>query len=501
MFRTALCLGVATASIVAVPAASAVTFTRVADTSTLVPGGSGQFGGFGAPAIDGESVTFVNTDSFLTTLGVYKYVDGVLVEVADRQTGIPGIVPFTEFTSFGSPAIDENGDVAFWGRSGFVANAGIYSDIGGNLRREVDANAGIPGGTGAFYVNGFSGFVSLSQGAIVFRGSGPFAPPPYQEGVYVGLDEALQVVADRNTAVPGGVGTFDVFGEDPMIVGSRVVFEATDAQGNDGLYQRDGEALTVLVDTSSFVPAEGANIADIFGFSYDGTRVAFFGAVAPTNSSYRGALYVTDGGAVEVVVDDTDAMPGQPFNFYNWHSPAIDGGNVAFSAAGCPTCGYLGIFTNIGGIVRKVIDIEDSLDGKDVTGLAFGPNGLSGRRIAFTAAFSDGSGGVYVAEIPEQCSDGVDNDGDGEIDYPTDPGCASGTEDNELSSLQCDNGSDDDSDGRIDWRSDGSGDQQCVSLTDNKESAGGGVGCGLGPELALVIPTLLALRCRRERLG
>ncbi|PIR83985.1 hypothetical protein COU18_01085 [Candidatus Kaiserbacteria bacterium CG10_big_fil_rev_8_21_14_0_10_51_14] len=61
---------------------------------------------------------------------------------------------------------------------------------------------------------------------------------------------------------------------------------------------------------------------------------------------------------------------------------------------------------------------------------------------------------------PPQCSDGIDNDGDGLIDFPADPGCTSGDDDTEAPnpsippspppSPACSNGIDDDGDGFID---------------------------------------------------
>jgi len=99
--------------------------------------------------------------------------------------------------------------------------------------------------------------------------------------------------------------------------------------------------------------------------------------------------------------------------------------------------------------------------------------------------------------IPPDCADGLDNDGDGQVDAPADPGCASPVDVSELSHLQCDNGIDDDGDRKIDARSDGTGDPQCWSLTFNREASGGpSGGCGLGPELLLVAPLLAAARRR-----
>ena len=53
-----------------------------------------------------------------------------------------------------------------------------------------------------------------------------------------------------------------------------------------------------------------------------------------------------------------------------------------------------------------------------------------------------------------QCSDELDNDGDGKIDFPNDPGCDSPQDDNETDGSEepeCSDGKDNDGDGRIDY--------------------------------------------------
>ena len=42
----------------------------------------------------------------------------------------------------------------------------------------------------------------------------------------------------------------------------------------------------------------------------------------------------------------------------------------------------------------------------------------------------------------EACTDGIDNDGDGQIDFSADAGCANALDTSELSTRQCDNGND-----------------------------------------------------------
>jgi thermitase len=58
---------------------------------------------------------------------------------------------------------------------------------------------------------------------------------------------------------------------------------------------------------------------------------------------------------------------------------------------------------------------------------------------------------LAVAGLPD-CSDGIDNDGDGSSDYPDDPGCDYAGDASERSPLlDCDDGIDNDEDGRIDF--------------------------------------------------
>ena len=76
---------------------------------------------------------------------------------------------------------------------------------------------------------------------------------------------------------------------------------------------------------------------------------------------------------------------------------------------------------------------------------------------------------LTVTEQPQtQCSDALDNDNDGKIDFPHDLGClgfADLVEEN--SALACTDGWDNDNDGKIDLSDPG-----CVSITDNNETDG-----------------------------
>jgi len=86
------------------------------------------------------------------------------------------------------------------------------------------------------------------------------------------------------------------------------------------------------------------------------------------------------------------------------------------------------------------------------------------------------------------CRDGLDNDGDGLVDFPDDPGCREATSQTE--SPECDDGLDNDGNGKIDFPDD----PGCFAAYDANEQSGGSGsgGCGLGGELVLLLPPLLA---------
>jgi hypothetical protein len=66
-----------------------------------------------------------------------------------------------------------------------------------------------------------------------------------------------------------------------------------------------------------------------------------------------------------------------------------------------------------------------------------------------------------------QCDDDLDNDGDGDVDYPDDPGCQSARDNSEAPNPQCSDGVDNDGDGRTDHPDD----PGCRSARDTSEDS------------------------------
>jgi hypothetical protein len=189
---------------------------------------------------------------------------------------------------------------------------------------------------------------------------------------------------------------------------------------------------------------------------------------------------------------------------------------------------------------------------------------LAATALDIEAAGVDRDAGAGIAEAfaaaaaldLAECADGVDNDGDGLVDHPADPGCSDAEDASERGTLACDNGGDDDGDGLADYpadpgcrdaardfedpqcqngiHDDGDGlvdfdggesihgacaggtcppgvsdpdgdgvadpDPQCVGrpYRNNERPTSS---CGLGLELVLLLPGLAALRARRSRAG
>jgi hypothetical protein len=198
-------------------------------------------------------------------------------------------------------------------------------------------------------------------------------------------------------------------------------------------------------------------------------------------------------------------LPDPPLEAYSSQGPTTDGRPkpdiVAFDGTSSFTYGPEGAFGTsfaapvAAGAAAVFLEHDPSYEPGDLV-LALAHAAFDVGEPGLDPVF--GAGELQV-EIRPDCDDGVDNDGDGLTDVDDDPGCLTAAAMRE--DPACSDGVDNDGDGMIDWDGGPSGgvaDPQCGSPGGGRERVGP---CGLGAELALILPPLAWLagrnRCKR----
>jgi hypothetical protein len=146
--------------------------------------------------------------------------------------------------------------------------------------------------------------------------------------------------------------------------------------------------------------------------------------------------------------------PGTPFHAHDVTTGTVSLSNTAGTEGYYPPkalCGGASPSTHKYEIVGQPA-CDDDVD-NDIDGDTDYPDDLE------CASPSDRS------EDPRACSDGTDNDGDTQVDYPNDHGCTDTEDISERGTAQCDDGLDNDIDGETDYQDD----SQCSSLSDHSE--------------------------------
>jgi hypothetical protein len=282
------------------------------------------------------------------------------------------------------------------------------------------------------------------------------------------------------------------------------------------LYDRDGQASVVAREGD---PAPGAPDGAVF--STLGTvalnaagQVAFNArlAIGPGGvvaGEDRGVWGPGPDGSLGMLLREGDPVPGRPADVRFTgvdHAPLLNNrGDTVFEASWEEGSGdhaewRVGIFAiDAQGEAHSLLrwgeavevapgDVRtvESFHFIDSASTATGRRGLNDRgQLAAEVGFTDFSQGVLLISIDAlECSDGVDNDGDGLADFPDDPGCLLAISRSE--SPACDDDEDNDGDGLVDYGED----PGCGAPWWGTEQPA----CGLGVELVLALPALVALR-------
>lgn len=384
-------------------------YTKIAASGDPVPGGPGTFTSFqGLPVIDGGNIAFVANKS---SGGRTIYLDsgGARTALIDTSTPIPGGVG--NFSDLANLSLDEH-ELAFLGRGSTLPIGGaqvmqscVCTIIGGSLNVVADINTTVPGGTGKF--RDVAPFC-LVDGRVVFSGGDEAG----KSGLYSHGEAGILTVTDQSMHIPGGPGNFRGFSV-ASFDGYNVIFAQDGPGQHNGIYLRYGGSLRVLADVATPIPG-GSGTFERFGDPHGlkGSDTAF-NAFGPAGQN---GVYRLRSGQVVVVADTHTPIPKGQGDFYAFALNAVgfDGRGTVFVGMDQvaatrnpqnPTAplGQKGIYTDmrVGSLplagLRKVIDLNDTLDGKQLVDLACGRQGISRRSVVFSATFKDGSRGLYLA--------------------------------------------------------------------------------------------------------
>jgi hypothetical protein len=368
--------------------------TKIADTSTPIPNGSGNITGFTplyGPATSQGSVAFYATGAG-GQKGYYIQTNGVLFRAVDTNTPAPLGGNFTGISQY---AYGFESDSLFFGGSAAGQN-GVFVYSNGVVTKLVDTNTVVPGTTSKF--NG-SALLYPFDGSVAFQGLIGSA----QVGIYRYHAGVVTKVADTNDNYIGGSGKLSFTFSSAEIshdADGAVAFFTSDAAGGgrQGIFSVVNNTLYRIASTDTTVPGRaipfgGSN--PIFNRKPDisGGKIVFGGRFSGGSGIYQANL---DGSGAVMLVDTTTQIPGTAFNFSSFQEIAIELGTVVFTAQGP---GIWGAYRIQNGTLEKIIAKPDVLDGKGIDQVILSNQGLSGGRVALQITFTNGSSGIYSTVV------------------------------------------------------------------------------------------------------
>ena len=299
-----------------------------------IPGSSETFASFGLPSMLGRRLGFLGIGS-AGSQGVYNALDKEIVTIANTKTAIPGgSGNFTGFT--GNVALDSS-QVAFTG-TGHENQSGVYIWLdNGALQQIADTHTPIPSGSGNF--NGFEG-VSANNGAVAFFGNRT-GGTEIQAGIYTNLTGPLTAVAYSGEAVPGANDRFLAFGA-PSINQETVTFLAQGDQTSKGIYARTGTGeLEVVADTNTTVPGGVSSFTAFHDDPSINDDMITFLAYTEKGAGIYAQSRAT--GKLCKILDQNDTVNGQAWIYMGFSSGQLGDGMIAFYAV--LEGGVFGIYT------------------------------------------------------------------------------------------------------------------------------------------------------------
>jgi glutamine amidotransferase-like uncharacterized protein len=245
--------------------------------------------------------------------------------------------------------------------------------------------------------------------------------------------------------------------------------------GGDAYYQQNKLQSAGKANIANFINSGKAFVGICAGFYYASNDYYWQGSFY--NHPYLLEMFPTVEGSI-TDIQDYDISPGYAltnvsggFKMIYYGGPTRGWRNTPSDFPGASLLTYQDIPGNLPASIKNGKMLLNGVHAE-----AYENDGISGLTTVqrtenykwFANAINGVAGtGFYVPPYTNPaCSDGIDNDNDGQVDYPNDPGCLSAQDTSELNpSVECDDGIDNDGDGHIDMADSG-----CSSLTGNDET-------------------------------
>jgi hypothetical protein len=214
-------------------------------------------------------------------------------------------------------------------------------------------------------------------------------------GIYRTVNGAIELVADQDTAIPGGSGNFQLFGRS-QIQGDTVAFTGGVSSGSM-LFTSDSNGLTRLLAEPVVIGGTSQTLTFFRSISLVGDDLAIS---ADGAAGGRGLFSLIDG-TLDLIADNTTSVTGGSGEFFAFTNVDFNGSDVAFQAIGPVVKRFDrdGIYTNRNGSLELIANAASSP-----------PNDLSQTFEAFTEPHIDGSTVYFRANYNSSSVDGVYSD-------------------------------------------------------------------------------------------
>lgn len=395
--------------------------TRIVSTSDLMPESSGTFVFLEAPALVDGRIVFLGRSQNREAEGIYVADDSGVSVVADLNDAVPG-GDFGNFTGFERGSAFDGQHVAFVGvresdgETGFLPRRGIYRGDRHGSDLEIVAQDGVtvrPGdNSGSDKFEGYYRQLVIAGDIVDFEQSdlGGIGSDQgfyrWDAGVITRLFDSAQVLPPgiEPTGLPLRQGLFLDLGSEGS---ASVVYTVDIAIGvnqnfRDEIVIFDNGSTRSQIARTNDVPPGASSASDWFwefsDFDLDGSDVVF---KVWTRGLDQEMYWMTADGTLSLVVSEETPLPGMEHLTFNsgLGSIAIDSGRIVFWGQSDVPGGADTLALLDSGVLRKIVQRGDVVDGKTVQSIDFRREGLDWPEVAFFLSFGGGDDGLYALDL------------------------------------------------------------------------------------------------------